>query len=200
MPADRAGAAPASDDAGLLRRSAAGDADAFETFMLAHRDAVWRLLRALLGETADAEDAFQEAFVAAWRSAHAFRGDADARAWILTIARHAAARLRRRRAGEPGRFESLDVLARRAGWGGADAPDLRVERIDDAERLHRALDTLAPDDREVIVLRDLEDIDGDHVAAMLGITTAAMKSRLHRARLRLAAALREELAHGSPGS
>jgi RNA polymerase sigma-70 factor (ECF subfamily) len=191
---------PATADAGLLSRSAHGDTDAFEMFMRGHRDAVWRLLVALLGERADAENAFQETFVAAWRSAHTFRGEDHARAWILTIARHAAARLHRRHVGEPGRFEPLDALARQAGWGDAEAPDLRVERIDEAERLHRALDSLQPEDREVIILRDLEDMDGERVAALLDITPAAMKSRLHRARLRLAAAVRRELAHGSARS
>jgi RNA polymerase sigma-70 factor (ECF subfamily) len=60
------------------------------------------------------------------------------------------------------------------------------------EALQRALDELEPADREVIVLRDLEQLDGESAAAVLGLALPAMKSRLHRARLRLAAALARE--------
>ncbi len=187
-------------DGHLLSAAAAGDGAAFETFLRRHEGSVWRLLRAILGNDADAEDAYQETFVSAWRAASGFRGEASGRAWVLTVARHAAARLRRRRVGEPKQFEPLEELGRLAGWGNGEAPDLRVERLDNIERLQRALDSLAPDDREVIVLRELEDIAGEQVAAMLDITVAAMKSRLHRARLRLAAAARREFEDGSAGS
>lgn len=184
-------------DALLLRRAGGGDADAFDTFLRRHRDPVWRYLRTLLREPSDTDDAFQETFVAAWRGAAGFRGGEGARAWILTIARHVVTRQRRRRAGEPEAIETLESLAETAGWGDLEAPDLRVERAETAERVHRALDTLAAEDREVIVLRDLEDIAGDEVAAILGVSLPAVKSRLHRARLRLLAAVRKEVLDAS---
>jgi len=186
----------AVSDATLLRRAGAGDADAFESFMRRHRDSAWRYLITLLQEPADAGDAIQESFLAAWRGAAGFQGDDGARAWLLTIARHVAGRLRQRHAGEPEQFESLDALAGFAGWGDGDAPDLRVERLDDAARLQRVLATLGADDREIIVLRDLEGLEGETVATLLGITVPAMKSRLHRARLRLVAAVRREVTNG----
>ena len=187
-------------DAVLLRRSGGGDAGAFELFLHRHRDAVWRYLVTLTGDAADADDAFQETFVAAWRGSAGFHGENGARAWLLTIARHVVTRSRRRHAGEPATFESVDELADAAGWGDAEAPDLRVERREARETLRRALDRLDPADREVILLRDLEDIDGDEAAAMLGITSPALKSRLHRARLRLVAAVRKEVSDALPGS
>lgn len=151
-----------------------------------------RLLRATAVTAADAEDALQEAFIAAWRSAAGFAGTDSARGWILTIARNALHRRYRRRAGEPEGFDSLDALGAAAGWGVEEPPDVLLERLEDQERLRRALDALPAPDREVLILRDLEELSGEQTAELLGLTQQAMKSRLHRARLRLAARVREE--------
>lgn len=150
-----------------------------------------RLLLASATTPADAEDALQEAFLAAWRAAGAFAGTGSARAWMLTIARNALHRRYRRRAGEPVDVIPLDRLGAEAGWGAVDAPDQLVERLEDREILERALARLDQADREVLVLRDLEEFDGEETARLLGLSVGAMKSRLHRARLRLAAHLRE---------
>ena len=93
-------------------------------------------------------------------------------------------------AAAPGALSGGDDLERDAGWG-TEPPDALFERLEDRASLERALGDLAPADREVLVLRDLEELSGDETAAVLGITLRAMKSRLHRARLRLAAALKE---------
>ncbi|MFQ6047679.1 MAG: RNA polymerase sigma factor, partial [Gemmatimonadales bacterium] len=95
--------------------------------------------------------------------------------------------------GEPARFESLDALGQRAGWGSAESSQPSLERLADRALIQRALDRLSDEDREVLVLRDLEEFSGDEVAQMTGLTLPATKSRLHRARLRLTAALKEEL-------
>ncbi len=175
----------------LLRRSAAGDSGAFEAFVALHQAAVFRFLRASTADAADAEDALQETFVAAWRSSANYRGDAPPRAWILGIARNAARHARRRRAGEPADFVSLDDLGLDAGWGAED-PEQALSATLRREALQAALARLPASDREILVLRELEELDGASVAAMLGLTVAAMKSRLHRARLRLAAEVRKE--------
>lgn len=151
-----------------------------------------RLLRASATTGADAEDALQEAFLAAWRAAGSFAGTGSARAWVLTIARNALHRRYRRRAGEPADVIPLDRLGEKAGWGAIDSPDALVERLEDRALLERALARLSEADREVLVLRDLEEFGGEETARLLGVTVAAVKSRLHRARLRLAAHLREE--------
>ena len=83
----------------------------------------------------------------------------------------------------------LPELGEAAGWG-SESPEAEVLRAERRARLARALDALAPEDREVLVLRDLEELTGEETAAALGLSLAAMKSRLHRARLRLAAQLR----------
>jgi RNA polymerase sigma-70 factor (ECF subfamily) len=175
------------DDRRLLLAASLGDRGAFERFVQRHEAAVFRLLRTSAAGEADAEDALQEAFVAAWKGAGGYRGGASARGWILTIARNALSRSHRRRVGEPATFEPLDALGLEAGWGRDDA----LEGLARREVLDRAMGTLGEEEREVLVLRELEDLPGEEVAEMLGISVPAMKSRLHRARLRFLAALRE---------
>jgi len=176
-------------DAALLRLAAGGDRAAFDRFVTRHQDAVFRYLRMVAGSEADAEDALQEAFLAAWRSADGFRGTDSARGWILTIGRHALHRLHRRRADEPADHLSLETLGCEAGWG----CELGEEPVAVADRralLEAALQHLGPLDREVIVLRELEGFSGEEAAALMGLGLPALKTRLHRARLRLAAELR----------
>lgn len=186
-----------TSDRALLGRSAGGDGAAFDTFVKRHQAAVYRYLRTLTPDAADAEDALQDAFPAAWRAAGTFRGDADARAWILTIARNALRREYRRRAGEPGEFVSLDELGERAGWGDDEAPDALLARLEERQLVQRALHRLSAADRKVLMLRDGEGCSGDEVAILIGLTVPAMKSRLHRARLRLTTALKEQVHAGA---
>jgi len=182
-----------ASDAELLSNFAAGDASAFNTFVERHRAAVYRYVGALTQDAADAEDALQDTFVAAWRSASTFQGAEAARGWLFTIARNAVRLLYRRRVGEPADFVPLDELGLDAGWGGEPgSPDL-LEALESREVLERALQSLSREDREVLVLRDLEGLSNEETARLVGIAVRAAKSRLHRARLRLAARLRREL-------
>ena len=133
----------------------------------------------------------QETFLAAWRGAAGFRGG-SARAWLLTIAAHAWQRLGRRAAplGGNDAAESLEHLALLAGWGRDEGDDARTATVQEA------FGRLAEDHRRLLVLRDIGEMSGEEVATQLGLSLAAMKSRLHRARLRLAAAY-EEVRRGS---
>jgi len=175
------------EDLELIAASAQGDRAAFSVLVRRHRAAVWRLARALTASEQAAEDVLQETFLAVYRGASGFRGEGSARSWILGTARLKAARTWRRRAGEPAAPEPLDELGCAAGWGD---PELAVAALEDRDRLHAALWRLAPADREVLVLRDLEQLSGPEVARATGLSEGAVKSRLHRARLRLLAQLR----------
>lgn len=177
-------------DAELLRRSAGGDREAFDAFVIRHQAAVFRYLRAVAGEEADAEDAMQAGFLAAWRAADSFRGATSARGWLLTIARRTLGRQRRRRAAEPADLIPLDRLGCEAGWG-SDAPAPQAATgLGASVLLQGALERLSPEEQEVIVLRDLEGFSGAEAAALTELSLPALKTRLHRARLRLAGELR----------
>jgi RNA polymerase sigma-70 factor (ECF subfamily) len=175
----------ADDD--LIRLAAAGDRGAFDEVVRRHAPAVHRLARAMVQGEAAADDVTQEAFLAAFRAAATYRPDvAPLRTWLFAIARNAARRARRQGREVPSEDVELMALGVDAGWGAAAALD-EAER---SETLARALAALAPEDREILVLRDVEGMAGEATAAVLGVGLAAMKSRLHRARLRLLAALR----------
>lgn len=189
---------PATADADLLAAAAVGDEEAFAHLVERHGGAVLRYAESLVGSgVGAAEDVLQETFLAAWSAAARFRGEAGARGWLLAITRQKAMRHFRRRAGEPDHLTSLAELGEAAGWAVEEDPaDRALRRLD----LQAALAALAVEDREILLLRDVEGLSGEEVAALLGLGLAAMKSRLHRARLRLMAAMTPRLKGGTHGA
>ena len=197
-PAHTPPAAPPPADAELLRRCAQGDRAAFGQLVTRHERTLYRLALRLTPGAPEAEDALQEALLAAWRFAPGFRGDAAVRTWLVQILVHACRQRARRKMTQmetdaPGEAQDLET------------PHAGPESVAAARQLGRALEkalaTLEPEAREVLLLRDVEGLKGEEVAEVLQISLAAMKSRLHRARLELKAqvegvlghALREEL-------
>jgi RNA polymerase sigma-70 factor (ECF subfamily) len=87
----------------------------------------------------------------------------------------------------------LAVLARAAGFGAESLPEAQLSDAESLHRLHRAIDRLSPHYREVIVLVDLESLSYDAAAAITNLSVPSVRSRLHRARLALAASVREEV-------
>lgn len=182
-------------DLELVRRAATHDVEAFGTLVVRHQASVFRLAHLLSRSRDEAEDILQQTFLAAWQHIGRFRGDASVRTWLLTIARNAALTRRARVSKEPIDAVPVDELGVRAGWG-ADPETLAIA----GERhglLEEAWRRLSPDEQEILTLRDLEGLSGEETATMLAITLPAMKSRLHRARLSLAAFVRERMSHAS---
>lgn len=171
------------DDAELVRRSAGRDRAAFDALVARHGGSLLRFARRSCGSDADAADALQEALLAAWRAAGTFRGDASARTWLYQIVVHACRRRARRRAGEPADHAPLEEAAAVPADGGA--PDERAAARQVAAAMEQALAEMGADAREVILLRDVEGLSGPEAATALELDLAAMKSRLHRARLEL---------------
>ncbi len=182
------GEGEAPPDGALLARIAAGDRSAAPVFVARHKAALFRFAEALLRDRSLAEDVLQETFLAALRGAGAFRAEGSARGWLFTIARHAAIRLRPREA-PLSEDEDMESLGVEAGWGAPDAEE-QLASWQSRALVNRALEALDPEDREVLVLRDAEGLTGPEAAGVLQISLAAMKSRLHRARLRMLAAVR----------
>ncbi len=177
-------------DAALLGAAAAGDAHAFTVFMRAHQAAVHRYLVALIGPGADAEDALQETFINVWRGAGRFAATGTARGWLYAIARNVVRHQVRRRVDEPEYLESLEELAAQAGWGALPADSGASDVSSARETLDAAMRRLPAEECEVLTLRELDGFSGDETARLLDISLPAMKSRLHRARIHLAAAVR----------
>jgi RNA polymerase sigma factor (sigma-70 family) len=178
-------------DLELIRRTAAGDRAAFTALVRRHRDGVFRYARGLVSSDQAAEDVLQETWIAVYRGASGFEGASSVRAWVLGISRRLAARTWRLRAGEPADKAPLHELGEQAGWGAEDDPEALAAALESGARVRAALDGLSDSDREILLLRDVEQLTGPEAAEILGISEATMKTRLHRARLRLLAALRE---------
>ncbi len=125
--------------------------------------------------------------MSAWRSAATCHGSNSARGWLFSIARNALRRQHRRKAGEPVEMEPLEKLGERGGWGATSDISARLEAKDELEW---AMGQLSREEREAVALRDLEGLTGGETAEALGLSLAAMKSRLHRGRLHLMGVLR----------
>ena len=180
----------------LLELASQGEPEPFAVLLERHAPALQRFVRSLLSNREDAEEALQEAFLGAWR--HVSRGGRveQPRAWFFQVARHAAWRRVRRRAGEPERLEPLERLGMEAGWGGEHDPERLSALLESREQLHAALLELSETDREAVWLRDIEGLSGPEAAAATGLPLATFKTRLHRARLRLRAQLQARLREG----
>lgn len=172
-----------------------GDQEAFAQLVSRHQAPIFRFVRGLVRTRAEAEDVLQDTFLSVWRTVQGQTGgkkagDSSVRAWLYTIARHTAYRRGRRRVGQPEHFEALDTLGARAGWGTEQSPEALLTVLQSKALVREALARLADEDREVLLLRDIEELSGAETAAALELSVPAMKSRLHRARLKLFAELR----------
>lgn len=182
-----------TDDLELVRRCAAGQRSAFDHLVARHGGALHLFARRRCGTLRDAEDALQEGLLAAWRGAAGFRGEASVRTWLFQVVLHACRRRARRRAGEPERHEGLEEATELPAE--ESATDSRVAARQEARALAQALAGLPEEAREVLLLRDVEGLSGDEAAQVLGLGLAAMKSRLHRARLELKERVEAILGH-----
>lgn len=168
---------------------------AFEELMLPHLDAAYNLARWLLRREHDAEDAVQDAFLRAQRGFDRFAGS-DGRAWLLTIVRNVCyTRLRdERRHGTPEAFD--DEL--HSSFDTAEANAVAWREIKSAQ-LQQALERLAPEFREVIVLHEIENLSYREIGEVAKLPIGTVMSRLSRARQKLQTellALAEDPTHG----
>jgi RNA polymerase sigma-70 factor (ECF subfamily) len=171
------------DDARLIELARAGDVDAFATFVRRYEHRVRGVLLRLLRDARDVEEATQDVFVQAWRNLHRFRGDAAPFTWLYRIAvNEALMRQRRKRLAETELDEAAGAPSSTTTLAAAETAELRGVQLFQISEL--PLEYRAP-----LVLRDLEGLSNEEVAAVLDLTVAAAKSRIHRARMRLREAL-----------
>lgn len=181
-------------DGDLLLATARGDERAFEQFFGRHGAALLAYARALTRDADRAEDVTQQTLMDAWKGAGAAVVAGGARPWLFAIARHTWLRLRRRPVAAPEPELSLDELGAAAGFAAPDAtPERFAAAAEEREILASAVARLPDHEREILHLRDIEQMPGEEVARLLDLGLAAMKSRLHRARLHLVAEIRRLL-------
>ena len=162
-----------SGDVDLLRQIGRGDEGAFRTLVERHARYLTGIAQSLCGNRTDAEDLVQETFTAVLTSR--FRGESSARTWLVNILVRRSAMLRRSRKRERG-----------SPLGGPEASVRHEVTSTDARLdLQRLLDRLSPDQRQVIVLRELQGLSYEEMADVLKVPRGTVESRLHRARAAL---------------
>jgi len=155
-----------------------------------HGGRLFALARRFCGSEEEARDLVQETFLAAWRDWDAFEGRADPGTWLYTIAARRCQRLHRPRAGAPAELAPLEpeTLFQNPRLGvvpDEEGPLAAAVRQEARGRLEAAIGALPPDFRLPLVLREIVGLPLEDVARILGLEPATVRTRLHRARLRL---------------
>lgn len=174
----------------LVDQARAGDTAAFGTLITRYERRVYRMARQITQNDEDAEDVLQETFLKAFEHLGSFEGQSKFYTWLTRIAvNESLMKLRKRKSD---RTVSLDenietdeepIVREIAVWD--DTPELRYSQEEIREILDRAIESLKPIFRTVFVLRDVEELSTEETAEVLGLSIAAVKSRLLRARLQL---------------
>lgn len=186
--------APASE-ASLIRRIAAGERSQFEQLMRLHNRRLYRIARATLGNHAEAQDAMQEAYLAAYRSIGQFRGDATLATWLSRLVlNECLGRLRRtaRRQNVIPLVSSNSEINTVAN-GDSQLPDRILGREQMRALLEHKLDDLPRRFRMVFILRSVEELSVEETAQCLGIPEATVRSRHFRGKSLLRESLAQEI-------
>ena len=191
----------ALSDADLVALACRRHAGAFRLIMQRHNRRLYRVARGVLNDAFEAEDVVQETYVRAFKALDGFRVDASLATWLTRIAlNEALGRLRRQRPHIA--LEVLDSIKdgesmRVIPFPGANpesSPEQTAARHEIRQVLERAIGGLPEHFRTVFVMRDVEDINVEETAALLGLRPETVRTRLHRARAQLRRTLTAELA------
>jgi RNA polymerase sigma-70 factor (ECF subfamily) len=181
---------PAAAELALVDRARKGDVAAFGELITKYERRVYRMARQITQNDEDAEDVLQEAFLKAFEHLDSFQGQSKFYTWLTRIAvNESLMKLRKRKSD---RTVSLDenieteeepIVREIAVWD--DNPELKYSQEEIRQILDKAIDGLKPIFRTVFILRDVEELSTEETAEVLGLSIAAVKSRLLRARLQL---------------
>lgn len=164
-----------------VRSALAGDRNAFSVLVRRHQRALYRYLMQMVGSHDDALELTQEAFVRAWQALPQWSPDARFRTWLFRIGRNTALDLlRRRRLVE---FVALDDAFE--GVHGGAGPEQQAQATQELRRLEAGLSRLTPEHREILLLREIEDMSYEEIGRVLSLSEGTVKSRLARARAAL---------------
>jgi RNA polymerase sigma-70 factor (ECF subfamily) len=177
------------DETALVARLKAGEHDAYAQLFRDHVVAMTRVARRFFGDTPDANEAVQDAFVSAFRAFPSFEGTAKLGTWLHRITVNAC--LLKLRGRKRSRLVPLDGDAHEAGAAECDSG---LSQAETCERVRAGVERLPPAYRTVIQLRDLDGLSTEETAARLGTNSGAVKTRLHRARQALRAILEPQFA------
>ncbi len=166
----------AADEKALLERLRRGESGAFDEVLRLHRQTVYAVAWRVLGNHGDADEAAQQTFVKAWRAIGGFRGDASLRTWLVRIALNVSRSMIGRRRPE----EGLDEIERVSEHEGDGADDV-LDRMEARSEVRKAVLTLPPRQREVVLLKVFSEMTYGEVAGVMELSEGAVKAHLHQA-------------------
>lgn len=181
------------EEALIVRRVLDGDIDEFEKLVNEYQRNVYNLALRMVGDPEDASDMSQEAFIKAYSSLAGFRGDSKFSVWLYRIVSNVCLDFLRKRSKQ--QVVSLTVEDEDDGDIELDiadegsSPEVLLERKLTREAVRRGLDSLPPDMREILLLREIQGMSYDEISETLGIESGTVKSRIFRARKKLCAFL-----------
>ena len=173
----------------IVQQVLKGDANAFEELVLEYEKKVYNVALRILGNSEDAADMTQEAFIKAYNSLSGFRGDSKFSVWLTRIVSNLCLDFLRSRSRRPtvslsveddgGDDVQLDIA------DNSQSPELLLERSLTRESVRRGLKALPEDYREILLLREIQGLSYDEIAAVLNIEVGTVKSRIFRGRKKL---------------
>ena len=166
------------DELRAIARAKKGDAEAFEFLVSTYETSVYRLALRMCGNTHDAEEVAQEAFVAAWKGLPSFRGESKFSSWLYQLTTNAAIdflRREKRHRGATSIEDEVDLAA-------PGTPQQAAEESEVRQALQQALDALSPEHR---LLRQMRQLSYEEIGRLLGLESGTVKSRLSRAKKQL---------------
>ena len=176
-------------EAAIVRKVLGGDANAFETLVLEYEKNVYNIALRMTGNSEDAADMTQEAFIKAYNSLQSFRGDSKFSVWLYRIVSNVCLDFLRSKNRRPtvslsvedddGEDAQLDVADE------SQSPELLLDRKLTRDSVRRGLDSLPPDYRQILLLREIQGLSYDEIAQALSLEVGTVKSRIFRARERL---------------
>ena len=172
-----------------------GDKAAFEELVTRYESIIMNMAYRLLGNRSDAADVSQEVFILLLRKLGSFRGEAKFSTWLYRVSLNAchdhARRLRRHVSLSESPGDDLPEMEQRLADDGLESPESSLERTEIQEAVQNAISRLPYKFREIIYLHDIKEYNYKEIAEILDISLGTVKSRLNRARSRLAGELRE---------
>lgn len=176
-----------------IRLAQQGDAAAFERIYRLHSRRVYSLCLRMVGNTTEAEDLTQEAFLQLFRKISTFRGESAFSTWLHRLAVNVVLMKLRKKSGTETSLEEVTEPDEESGGPRRDfgTPDLRLVGSIDRVNLQRAVDRLPPGYKSVFVLHDVQGYEHNEIAEIMGCSIGNSKSQLHKARMRLRELLHE---------
>ena len=168
-----------------IRAAQQGDSAAFEQLLLLYQQKIYHLALRTCGDPHDAEEATQEAFLSAWKNLPSFRGESSFSTWLYRLTVNACNDLFRKNKASAANVALEDEEAALQVPDTAPGPEESLQRKETQRAVQDALQQLSDEHRQVLLLRELQQLSYDEIAAVLDMDLGTVKSRIHRARNQL---------------